>query len=203
MNRRELSERKVNAFQQIGKGGIIMQNQPQSFEGVLRVTQIIVGTLAAGVFFFMVVMLVLSGMQFQPMGAEAVISLVGAGIGVMAVPPRLLVPSLIVNSSVQRIARGTWTPGRQPMGQSPPETDEGKLLQVFLTKTIVGNAILEGAAFFNLVAFILEGQLYSLVLAVLLLLGILASFPTSAGLTDFLETQTRRVREVQGMKREP
>ena len=63
-------------------------------------------------------------------------------------------------------------PARQS-NQPLPDTDEGKLLAVYQSKTILGAAILEGGAFANLVAYLLEGQVYSIVLAVLFMLGIL------------------------------
>ena len=75
----------------------------------------------------------------------------------------------------------------------------GSCCNCFLTKTIVGAAILEGGAFGNLVAYMLDGQIYSLVLAVLGIIGILAGFPTRRGVDEWLERQLRRVKEMRDL----
>ncbi|QDU58415.1 hypothetical protein [Aeoliella mucimassa] len=60
---------------------------------------------------------------------------------------------------------------------------------------IVGCALFEGAAFFNLIAYMLEGQLYSLVIAALLMLCILSRFPTVAKVEEWLEARLRSERD--------
>ena len=97
----------------------------------------------------------------------------------------------------QKIAAGTWNPGRGNPQMPVAKTDEGKLMQMFLTKSIIGAAILEGGAFANLIAFMLDGQIYSLVIAILFALGILMSFPTRNGMSEWLDNQMRRLQETQ------
>ena len=167
---------------------------------VLRTQQIIIGALATGVLFFLVIVTVFLGARVQPFDTTAMISMVMAAFAVSSLPLRLFVPGLVVRSSCQRIADGTWAAGRRQPHMPVPETDEGKLAAVFVTKTIIGAAILEGGAFANLIAFMLEGQVYSLVLAVLFMFGILLAFPTRNGLSEWLDTQLRRLQEVRGMR---
>ena len=126
--------------------------------------------------------------------------MVMAAFAIGSIPLRLFVPGLVVRSSCQRIADGTWTSGHRQPHMRIPETDEGKLTAVFLTKTIIGAAILEGGAFANLIAFMLEGQVYSLVLAVLLPVRHSARLPHTYRLSEWLDTQLRRLKEVRGMR---
>lgn len=170
--------------------------KPADFDALLRTVQIIVFALVSGVVMFMAIVLLFMGAGVQPFDTGAVVSMVMAAFGASAILARLLVPGLMVDANCRRIAQGSGNANQRHPGAKLPDTDEGKLMQVFLTKTIVGSAFLEGGAFANLIAFMLEGQIYSIVLSVLLLLGILAGFPTRSGLSEWLETQSRRLREM-------
>jgi hypothetical protein len=86
---------------------------------------------------------------------------------------------------------------RQPGNkQGPaPETDAGRLAAVYLSKTIVGAAVLEGVSFLALWAYMLERHSATLVAAGVLLGGLLCCFPTTGGLSDWIEQQLRRMEE--------
>jgi hypothetical protein len=170
----------------------------ENFDVMVRQVQIIVGALVGGVFFFLVIVLMM-GNGFQPFDPGAIVSLVMAGLGISMIFMRLMVPSIIVSTGCQKIAAGSWG-ANVPQQSQLPDTDEGKLLQLFLTKVIIGSALLEGGAFGCLIAFLLEGQIYTLVLAVILVAGILMGFPTRGSVTEWLETQLRRVQEGRSMK---
>ena len=154
------------------------------YAGFLQTLRIIIGALTAGVLFFLIIVIVFLRAAPQPLDAQAIVSMTLAAFALSCIPARLFVPGLIVSASCQKIAEGTWSLPARQSNQPLPDTDEGKLLAVYQSKTILGAAILEGGAFANLVAYLLEGQIYSIVLAVLFMLGILAAFPTSRGLHD-------------------
>ena len=81
--------------------------------------------------------------ELEPLDPGAVASLVMAAFALLSVPVRMVVPGVMVSSACKSIARGTWKSSstvQQP--NMLPDTDEGKLLGVFLSKTIVGAAIL-------------------------------------------------------------
>ncbi len=168
------------------------------FDGILPQAQIIIGALAAGVVSFLIIVIVFLGAHVEPFDPGAIVSMVMAAFALTVILVRLFIPGTIVSSGCRKIAQGTWT-STQP-NIATPDTNEGKLLQLFLTKTIIGAALLEGGAFGNLVAFMIEGQIYSIILAVLFLLGILIGFPTRRGLAEWLETQLRRVQEIHDLK---
>ncbi len=74
-------------------------------------------------------------------------------------------------------------------------------MSVFVTRTIVGSALLEGGALANLIAYMLEGQWFSLVLGIVLALGIAAGVPTRDGVESWVERQLRRLDEIRSMPR--
>ncbi len=182
------------------KGSTMETGKMDPSDGLLRTAQLITFALATGVILFLVIVTVFLGARVQAFEEGAMISFAMAAIAVVAIFARLFVPGLVVNSSCQRIATGTFVINPGQSNTVLPDTDEGKLLQVFLIKTIIGAAILEGGAFGNLVAFMLEGQIYSIVLAIICLLGVVVAFPTRSGLSEWLESRQRRLSEFRSMK---
>jgi hypothetical protein len=75
-------------------------------------------------------------------------------------------------------------------GRAIPHNNEPTVpasLRLFQTRMIVGLALLEGAAFFNLVAFMTEGHWWTLIVVAVLLVWMLASFPTHGRLKQWIE----------------
>jgi hypothetical protein len=165
--------------------------------GVVWTLQIIVPALAGGLLVFTLVAFFVQRGQAKPGNAAVFLSLSGAAFAVAAIFARFLVPALMVRSGCQRIARGVRDPSAVwTAEQALRSTDSEQLLAVFSAKTIVSGAILESAGFFNPIAYITEGQGYSLVLALILLVGILIGIPTRRGLESWLEQQQRRIQEI-------
>ena len=138
---------------------------------ITRTTRIIVFALCMGVVTFGVVA-VMSAPQQPAAGTLTYASLGFAGLaGVLS----LTIPQVVIRSGRRKVASGNWgSASRTPI---PLETDPGKLAAGFQTATIVGCALLEGAAFFALLAHMTEGHLLSLVAAGALLVGIALHFP--------------------------
>jgi hypothetical protein len=138
-------------------------------EQAVRVAQIITIALVMGVVLFGVVALLFVGALDDP--ADGVIlSGMGAGFAVLMFVMHLVIPAQIA---------------RQQAGTA----DESQLYGVYVTKTIVGLALLEGAAFFNLVALIVEHNWWSLAIAGGLVFWMLAMFPTRTRVDHWVETQ--------------
>jgi hypothetical protein len=112
-----------------------------------------------------------------------------AVLGIAAAPVAFVlsrfVPGLFVAKSRRQIARGQFGPAA---AANPNQIggvqsglaqlgDDGKLFMVYQTKTILSAALLEGAAFLNIVAFLLGGNPVALGLGALLALAIAAMFP--------------------------
>jgi hypothetical protein len=171
-----------------------MNNQNFTPANVLRVAQILVLAMVAGVLVFGVITLVV-GAGFQPMQDEAIISLAMVLFAITAVLARLFVPSLVTRTSCQQIVDRSGAAGMPGSGE--PVVDDNQLAALFLKEKIIANALLEGACFALLVAFMLEGQAYTLGLAVLLVIGLAAGFPTQSSLDNWLQDKRRMLRDMQ------
>jgi hypothetical protein len=107
------------------------------------------------------------------------LALVGAGMAVMAVVVRFIVPTIIVNGAKARLKEASAT---DVMAQ---------LAGLYQTKMIVGMAILEGAAFVNLIAYMTEKQFWSYGI-VAFLVGVMAiSFPSQGQFEGWAEEMKR------------
>lgn len=168
---------------------------------ITRVCQIIVGSLIAGVIWFLAI--ILSGLVTQnpPAGKQALsfglenwqdwpVTTVAIVFALVGFPASFLVPRVMVEGGRRRIAQGTWTASTPP--RMPAEllaTDVGKLALIYQNQLIVGSALNEGVTFFALIAYMVEGQPVILGLAILLILGLVARFPTLGRVENWIESQ--------------
>ena len=158
--------------------------QSEVFQYV-RPLQIIVSGMAAGCATFLVIAIVLVWQDvISELGQDTpLLTYIFIPMAVAAVAVRLLAGSAIAARARRGIIRGTWQmPKTGPLlavfGQSVEQMgNAGKLLGVFYTRTIVGAAILEGAAFLGAIAYLLERSPLSLAAAILLILGIAVHMP--------------------------
>ncbi|MBC7816312.1 MAG: hypothetical protein IAG10_05410 [Planctomycetaceae bacterium] len=156
---------------------------------VLRIMQIIAGALMAGVVSFGVIdtMIVLNRQQ-PPLPVTDPSVLVGLFFGSVCVVVRFVIGSIISKSGVARIAdiarAGTSTGAKELLG---------RLLGVAQTRMIVEDAMLEGAAFCNLVMFIISGSMVSATFVVVLIVLMAMNFPTRLKLGRWLEDQQRNL----------
>jgi len=170
----------------------------------VRVIQIIVGSLIAGVVTFGVVAVIVgpSNPPAEEAGAAMpaeMLTYVSVAFAVTVLIARMVVGQVLLSTARRKIASGTW---QAPQGGTPMAGDlieragdAGRLLVVLNTKTIVESALLEGAAFFALIAHLLEGTWLSLVLAAVLALGIAMGFPTAARVQHWIEDQLQLVEQ--------
>ena len=136
---------------------------------MIRTTQIIVAALTMGVTIFAGIAL------FQrinrPPDPNALLAYLGAGFAATALAVRSVIGGQTATRQRQRIATGKWS--GMPRGASSNllanTTNGDRLLFVFQQKTIIESALVEGAAFFVLVTFVVVGQWWSLAVAVGLL----------------------------------
>ena len=71
----------------------------------------------------------------------------------------------------------------------------------YQTTLIIALALLEGGAFFNLIAYLLHGRAFSLATAGLLVVFLLMQFPTTGRVSDWLQERARRDREAEMFNR--
>jgi len=158
---------------------------------VSRTTSIIVFALCGGVIAFGAYVLFFHEIkQAQAMGMLTYGSLGFAGLETVMC---LIVPQVLVRSGRKLMATGSL----KYQGSEGPtvHTDAGKLALVYQQTTIIGCALLEGAAFFALIAYMIEGHLAALIAAVVMLIGVALHMPLGDRLSSWVENQLQIIDE--------
>ena len=162
----------------------------------VRVFQIIVGALFAGCLVFLAVAVVVVR-QAAPAAGQGleILTLVAVGEAAATIFACAIVPTIMVRRGRQAILRGDspvpMSPGlAERMADFYAKTgDAGKLMVLYQAKTIVAAAMLEGAAFFALVIYLLGQDRVSLALGVLLSVGVGLHMPTRSGVIRWIDGQ--------------
>jgi choline-glycine betaine transporter len=163
---------------------------------MVRTMQIIIFVLTLGLVVFLGIVLFLREQPkpappqpaAKPAQALPVLSYAAIAFAVMAIPMSLLIPAVVVKNGRKQIAQGTWTPPVRTFPQGP-FGNTVKLAAVYQTSLIIGAALNEGAAFFALITYMIEGLPAILGVAALLILGVAARFPTRARLERWIDAQ--------------
>ena len=130
---------------------------------VIRTSQIIASALMAGVTVFGVIAVAMGG-KVQP--RQPIVAYIAILLAAQVVALRFFIPNLVVNSRLKSLK------------ESGLEAIKNQLPALFQTRMIIGLALLEGAAFFNLVSYLIEGQWFSIGVAGFLLALMAMMFPT-------------------------
>ncbi len=154
------------------------EQEQQQITGVARTLQIIVAAMAAGVLGFGAYAISAAPEQG---GAPQIVSYAAIGAALVALAMQTFLPKLVAQAGLKGIAQ-----------RSTGQADRVEAItQLFVTKSIVGLALLEGAAFFNLAAYMIEGYGPSLAFATAMLVTKFFYFPTTPIVSDWVERQLR------------
>jgi hypothetical protein len=169
-------------------------DQEARLSAYLRTMRIIVLTLAMGILAFGVVAVVirLEGPN-QPVPDPPLITFIGLPFAASLFVLQGVVPNLIAAGMRRRLAAGKWPP--PGMAKSAPADDTGKLCMLYQVRLLIGAALAESAAFFLLIAYLLEGQIVALAGAAVMLALVLVRFPSRSGLEDWLSDQQEQLRQ--------
>lgn len=157
------------------------QNPPQTPKQMVLVMQIITLAILAGpVFFLVFVLLTSSGDPAQ----EPTQSYIAAGFAAVMILTHFMVRLRPNRSRVPESLRGE---------NFDPYSDEVFLAiaPTYQTELIIKIAMLEGAAFYNIIVYQMERQWWSLAIVALLLGLIAIQFPTTSRIQARIENQTR------------
>lgn len=159
----------------------------------VRTLQIIVAALALGCVTFAAIAVVLQSAPEPAEGEDVfpVVTSMALAFGGFALVAQAVLGPLLLKQTRQSLV--------QQEGTSPD--DAMRILNGYQTSTIVAAAFAEGACFFNLVAYMIDGSPYTLAMAGLLVLTILMRFPTENGVVEWLEREMRLVTEEREMGR--
>jgi TRAP-type C4-dicarboxylate transport system permease large subunit len=141
----------------------------QSVSQQLTVMRIIAGALIAGVGLFLAFVLSRNPFAQPPTGQQ--MSLMAVGFAAINTILQFGVPFVIRSG--------------QQMG--PANTVEQRAAAIFFTRMLIRLALLEGAAFFNIIALMQEGNSWTLVVIGVLLLIMLSLWPTRTRFEQFIE----------------
>jgi hypothetical protein len=119
-----------------------------------------------------------------------VVTFMALGFAVMDLLIHAILPNLTTAAGRRRILQGNG-----PTDASRLADDRGQLCALYQTRMIIGAALLEGAAFFLLIAYLLEGQVICLATAVFFVALIASKFPTRAGVENWIEKQSYLLQE--------
>jgi hypothetical protein len=154
----------------------------------LRTMQIVAAALiAAPLFLFVVALLVRAqGVGAQP--AVPIVSYVGIAFALVEVLVFMIFPN--------RAAAAACRKG--PL-QAAADSQDLFLCGVFQTRLVIGFALLEGAAFLQGIAYILEGQSFSLAIGLTLVLIMAFLLPTRSKLESWMEEQKQVMLDQQSL----
>lgn len=169
----------------------------------VRTLRAIVAALVLGPSVFLMAVLMASSGEGRAQGGPSVLTWVALAVAGLCVVLRLALPGAVVSSARRRILRGQYDPGARATGarRRQLETffqrtgDAGRLMIVYMTTTLLSGAILEWAAFFLLVVYMIDPQVLSLGVAAALILAIAAHLPWQARVFAWMDGQLRRLEE--------
>lgn len=154
------------------------QPAPVPPEIVGRQLMIIQLALMFGLISFAVVALVVRPPQMQA-EAPGILAYLAAGMFVLSLVLRSVLPGV---ASVKLVEQAM---------EKQPEDVRAAVVPAFMSKTIIGAAILEGAGFFNLVAYIVDEHWLSLVAAGLVLVVLAITIPSQAQFEEWADRVRR------------
>ena len=161
--------------------------------------QIIIGALAMGVLTFAVIAIVVAAGKAAD-DESGVIGPMALGVAVVSLVAATLVPRILQGNMRRAVAEGRplASDPRRPI--DPALGDVGKLAAVYQTLLIVGAAILEGAAFMNVMAYMLEYNFINLACAAMLLVSLFFKFPTRNGVENWITDELKQVEELRSLE---
>ncbi len=165
----------------------------------VRLCKIIAGALIGGVTMFlaMVVSLRVGGgkgfLAAEPWNIappRAIISLIGLAMAAMMMTMAPIVARLVTAS-----LRAKMVAGKPVDPQATGTGRQGELRLLYQMRMIIVLAMIEGATFFNLIAFLLEGKLPNLIAALVLIALMVVRFPTRGSVEAFVDDQSDFVQQ--------
>ncbi len=129
---------------------------------------------------------------------QPIITYVALAYGLAAFVAGPLLSTVIATSSRRKLAAGQVRPDAPAPAPAAAVAGRGLtegLTGIFVVKTIIAAAVYEGAALFLCVAYMLDCNILSAILAALLAVGILMQIPTRDRAQRWLDDQRRQVEQ--------
>ena len=156
---------------------------PQMLDQRIKAMRIIIAALCFGVVFFGAVAIL--GSQAGQPSANPLICWIGLGGAVVSLLARQFMRSFLETTNRKAIASGDVVASRSKEPTNVADT----LLGVYQVRLIISAALLEGACFFNLIAYMIDMQWWSLAIAGVFLAINLSTIPTKDGVESWIQQQ--------------
>jgi hypothetical protein len=163
----------------------------------VRVLQLVVAAMISGILMFLIVVCLTAG-HGPAQEEHPIVTTIALAMAALCVILRLIVPDVVVSAARRKILRGEYNPGasatwaakRQALEAFFRRTgDAGRLMAVYMTTTVLAGAILEGAAFLLLVAYLVDRQAVSLAVAIAILVALAAHMPWRARVFAWIDRE--------------
>ena len=163
-----------------------LQSLGPNFDSQLRGMQIIAVALMMGVLMFLGVALVITQGDIFRQGNPEIVTMIAAGFAGLMMVNHLVIPSLITKTRLNQLKS-------QDFGKQDTESKLVVLLGIYRMQLIITLALLEGAAFFNLVSVLIEHHIISLIAAIVLLGLMAVRFPSRTKVSWWVQDRLREL----------
>ena len=158
--------------------------QGPKFEASVRTMQIIVVALMMGVLSCLLVVLLTTKGNVLGLNKPTLMTLIAAGFGFLMIVNHFVIPGIISKAQLKQTASNELPEGGE-------ESKQQHVVAIFQTQLIIGMALLEGAAFFNLVELMIDKSGFSLGIVILLMSLMLMKFPTRDKVSFWVQDRMR------------
>jgi hypothetical protein len=133
---------------------------------------------------------------------NSLLNYIALGFSAVALPLSFILPGIIAGQQRRAIAASTRSSGTKPgvppgTGPDALKPQVGSLPMAYLQQLIVGAALNEGAAFFAAIVYLIGKNSIALGLALVLIAGLVARFPTEGRVERWIERQQEKLVEDQ------
>jgi hypothetical protein len=154
------------------------------FAASVRILQIISAALMMGVLSFLFVVLMVTAGDVLRRDNPTLITVIAAGVGMLIILIHFVFPPMITSAQLRSLGGSGWN-------QLDDAARRERIMGVHRVQHIIGLAVLEGAAFLNLIALMIGHSMFSTAMVVLLLSLMLAKFPTETKVSWWVQEKLR------------
>lgn len=180
----------------------MLADAQQSFlKKTVRTLQIIVAALVMGVCMFLSVVLLFEiDLQGEEVPAQPFLAYFAVGTAGLAIVAWGLVPGMVAGRVRDMIISNELGTSTFCQDRAAELGDVGAVASAYQVRVIVGAAILEAAAFFNLVAYMINGETINVAAAVVLAVVMLGAIPTYGRAEAWVEQELTTIEQLRQMQ---
>lgn len=166
-------------------------------DGMLRTLQIIIAAMVLGLGAYLAVVLL---QHAAPAKQSTNLALMAVAMTVSCGVAAIIVPRVIAAKQRQALVDRELTPLPGTPASSVNTREAGALLADYQVRQIIMGALLEGPGFFNVTAYQMEREAYTLGIVVAILIALAMLIPTRGRVERWLEDELRTVRELRQLR---